>query len=212
MKKDTALALAILTSFFHIPAAVAAEWPPPPPGYAYETDLKPHSLVVTNVVLDGVATAADLADKRDKTDLTVYKADHTARVAAQCFPIVFYGETINSERVRLYQIVPGGDYCLDIGDYAGYCSFSADGFFAYGDPSVTYGGRKPVVGEWPRLEFVSTIAPTADTLATTSTVANIARSVVNTVWDAELGVAWEARMHNGQLYYVAVTNQPPEVK
>ena len=41
---------------------------------------------------------------------------------------------------------------------------------------------------------------------------NIARSVVNTVWDAALGVAWEARMHNGALYYVAVTNQPPEVK
>lgn len=53
---------------------------------------------------------------------------------------------------------------------------------------------------------------TFEGLATTSTVAQIARSVVNTVWDSELGVAWEARMHNGQLYYVAVTNQPPEVK
>ena len=53
---------------------------------------------------------------------------------------------------------------------------------------------------------------TFEGLATTSTVTQIARSVVNTVWDAELGVAWEARMHNGQLYYVAVTNQPPEVK
>lgn len=36
---------------------------------------------------------------------------------------------------------------------------------------------------------------------------NIARSVVNTVWDAKLGVAWEARMHDGALYYVAVTNR-----
>ena len=41
---------------------------------------------------------------------------------------------------------------------------------------------------------------------------NAARAVVNTVWDSELGVAWEARMYNGALYYVAVTNQPPEVK
>lgn len=40
---------------------------------------------------------------------------------------------------------------------------------------------------------------------------NTARAVVNTVWDSELGVAWEARMHNGALYYVAVTNKPPEV-
>lgn len=44
------------------------------------------------------------------------------------------------------------------------------------------------------------------------TVTNVARSVVNSVWDASLGVAWEARMHNGHLYYIAVTNKPPEVK
>lgn len=44
------------------------------------------------------------------------------------------------------------------------------------------------------------------------TVTNVARAVVNTVWDASLGVAWEARMHNGHLYYIAVTNRPPEVK
>lgn len=48
-------------------------------------------------------------------------------------------------------------------------------------------------------------------LVSTSDAEQIARSVVNTVWDSELGVAWEARMHNGALYYVAVTNQPPEV-
>jgi hypothetical protein len=47
---------------------------------------------------------------------------------------------------------------------------------------------------------------------THETVTNVARSVVNSVWDASLGVAWEARMHNGHLYYIAVTNKPPEVK
>ena len=45
---------------------------------------------------------------------------------------------------------------------------------------------------------------------------NTVRMVVNAagryVWDASLGVAWEARMHNGHLYYIAVTNKPPEVK
>jgi hypothetical protein len=40
---------------------------------------------------------------------------------------------------------------------------------------------------------------------------NIARAVVNTVWDEKLGVAWEARMHDGALYYIAVTNRPPEM-
>lgn len=41
---------------------------------------------------------------------------------------------------------------------------------------------------------------------------NAARSVFGTVWDASLGVAWEARMHNGHLYYIAATNVPPEAK
>lgn len=34
---------------------------------------------------------------------------------------------------------------------------------------------------------------------------------IGTVWDSALGVAWEARMHNGHLYYIAVTNRQ-EVK
>ena len=41
---------------------------------------------------------------------------------------------------------------------------------------------------------------------------NAARAVVNTVWDPALGVAWEARMHNGALYYVAVTNRQEVAK
>jgi hypothetical protein len=52
----------------------------------------------------------------------------------------------------------------------------------------------------------------AKDVPTAETITNVARSVVNSVWDAALGVAWEARMHNGHLYYIAVTNKPPEVK
>ena len=43
-----------------------------------------------------------------------------------------------------------------------------------------------------------------------ATVTNVVRDTVGTVWDGALGVAWQARMHNGHLYYIAVTNQPPE--
>lgn len=43
-----------------------------------------------------------------------------------------------------------------------------------------------------------------------SDVTNIVRETQGTVWDDALGVAWQARMHNGHLYYIAVTNQPPE--
>jgi hypothetical protein len=83
-----------------------------------------------------------------------------------------------------------------------------DGYLTF---SMTYGGKPFKAGEWPILEPVTGISPTADQLATTSTVAKVARSVANTVWDAKLGVAWEARMHDGCLYYVAITNEPPEV-
>ena len=42
-------------------------------------------------------------------------------------------------------------------------------------------------------------------------VTNIVRANAGTVWDSALGVAWEARMHDGHLYYIAVTNRQ-EVK
>jgi hypothetical protein len=56
------------------------------------------------------------------------------------------------------------------------------------------------------------MAKDLEKLPTHETVTNVARSVVNSVWDASLGVAWQARMHNGHLYYIAVTNKPPEGK
>ena len=49
-----------------------------------------------------------------------------------------------------------------------------------------------------------------ETVAYVSDVTNIVRDTQGTVWDDALGVAWQARMHNGHLYYIAVTNQPPE--
>lgn len=61
-------------------------------------------------------------------------------------------------------------------------------------------------------DFVVTDTQTVTEGRVAEIATNTARAVVNTVWDSELGVAWQARMHNGQLYYVAVTNQPPEVK
>ena len=215
MKKDTALALAIIAYGF---AAVAAEWPPPPPGMAYETDLKPHSLVVTNVVLDGVATTADLDGKRDKADLKVYGevADKTKPyLADDLFPIVcdFGGEGEKTLQKTDVSFLPDerGFYLVRTVSGHEMSLFDHDGVFQ-GGLYMKYNGRDPINGSWPRLSFRLSIQPTADQFATTSTVAQVARQVVNTVWDSELGVAWEARMHNGQLYYVAVTNKPTEVK
>ena len=55
------------------------------------------------------------------------------------------------------------------------------------------------------------LAMAKDTVSA-SVVTNIVRDNIGTIWDSSLGVAWQARMHNGHLYYIAVTNQPPEVK
>ena len=52
----------------------------------------------------------------------------------------------------------------------------------------------------------------AKDVVSASVVTNIVRDNIGTVWDASLGVAWQARMHSGHLYYIAATNQPPEAK
>lgn len=54
---------------------------------------------------------------------------------------------------------------------------------------------------------VEAIAKDLEKLPTHEAVTNIVRNNIGTVWDAQLGVAWQARMHNGHLYYIAVTNR-----
>lgn len=66
---------------------------------------------------------------------------------------------------------------------------------------------KRLVASWNYLPDIG-----RETVAYMSDVTNIVRDTQGTVWDDALGVAWQARMHNGHLYYIAVTNQPPEVK
>ena len=171
------------------------------------------------------------ADKRGITDLTVYGEDVAKpyALADECRPIevTVNGTTYNLEKISLewseeYDSVWVAADTGKLGDFYGdamrivFRDGVAVALNTQWDDSpqwkleYRFGGKPFKAGEWPRLK--TEISPTADQLATTSTVAQVARSVVNTVWDEELGVAWEARMHNGQLYYVAVTNQPPEVK
>ena len=66
---------------------------------------------------------------------------------------------------------------------------------------------KRLVASWNYLPDIG-----RETVAYASDVTNIVRETQGTVWDDALGVAWQARMHNGHLYYIAVSNQPPEVK
>jgi hypothetical protein len=165
------------------------------------------------------ALRADLSGARNVQDLNVYGevTDKTKPyLADDLFPIVcdFGGDegekTSQKADVSFIPDERGFYLVRTVGGHE-MSLFDHDGVFQ-GGLFMKYNGRAPDNGSWPRLSFRTSIQPTADQLATTSTAAQVARSVVNTVWDSELGVAWEARMHNGQLYYVAVTNQPPEVK
>lgn len=72
------------------------------------------------------------------------------------------------------------------------------------------------VGAYTKEQTDCAISAATDGLASAeyiaATVTNVVRDTVGTVWDGALGVAWQARMHNGHLYYIAVTNRPPEGK
>jgi hypothetical protein len=52
----------------------------------------------------------------------------------------------------------------------------------------------------------------ADSLATMSAITNVARDVVNSLYDEEMGVTWQAKMNGGNHYYIAVTNVNLEAK
>jgi uncharacterized secreted protein with C-terminal beta-propeller domain len=190
--------------------------------------------VVTNIDLSGLATAADIDKatnavhvstiaavdvKRDKTDLAVYEMQddvNGAYLPPEALPVV-YGDEIIETRIY-FKVMKPEDYApFDAAYFIAnktdpMGNFYTDGKWYGGWSGLTFGGRDPIPGQWPVLVIPKKLAPSADKLATTSTVTQVARSVVNTVWDEKLGVAWEARMHNGCLYYVAVTNEPPEVK
>lgn len=175
--------------------------------------------IVTNVDLSGLATVADLDAKRDKTDLAVYEMQDDvggAYLPPEALPVV-YGDEILETRIYFKVMSPEEHAPFDaayfIADRNGpFGNFFTNGTWYGGISGLTFAGRDPIRGQWPYLIIPKKLAPSADQLAKTSTVAQVARSVVNTVWDEKLGVAWEARMHDGCLYYVAVTNEPPEVK
>ena len=153
------------------------------------------------------------SNKRDKTDLAVYGKSSTPQLPAECFPINVYGVDYWQKDIYFSFVPNGYDVDIDmwlIGVGPSYAYFKSPDFVYYAGHEMTFAGKNPIRDQWPKLEFP--IVTTTDTIATMSAVTNAARAVVNTIWDEKLGVAWEARMHNGQLYYVAVTNQPPEVK
>jgi hypothetical protein len=177
--------------------------------------------------IPGTATIGEVstaAGARQVDDLGVYKIEKEPYLDDKYFPVCFEGREIPKDNLVLKDESSSGfsfTYSLYERDaYINGMGFNKDGDWLFADGWSFNGKLSP---GWPKLSFRKKFTPTSDRLAIKShvdavannlpqMVTNVARSVVNTVWDAKLGVAWEARMHNGQLYYVAVTNKPPEVK
>ena len=81
-----------------------------------------------------------------------------------------------------------------------------NGVFDEGEEIITFNVRAE--RKESRNALGLAMAKDLEKLPTHEAVTNIVRDNIGSVWDAQLGVAWQARMHNGHLYYIAVTNQP----
>lgn len=180
------------------------------------------SPVVTNVNFEGLApTASVSAAYRDALVAATNTASEgwgewTFRAEIwtdyEPGPIVPFSEAFPTSTISIHYDPP-----VDDRDGMWFIFFNGELWGdQYGDENVSYvtAGPHRVPGRGDVLFIAERhrIKKDALGLINASTATNIARSVVNTVWDGALGVAWEARMHNGALYYVAVTNRPPETR
>lgn len=95
--------------------SLAADWPTPPAGYAYETDLRPHALVLTNAATAGLAQRSDITSATNALKPTaIYTPDgQTWTDATGCVWRVdredwWHAEYIYGDNVNWY-LVPNGD-------------------------------------------------------------------------------------------------------
>jgi hypothetical protein len=152
--------------------------------------------------------------KRDKYDLTVYTADKNKFYGIAKWKVYFKND--------VYGVISDAYTKSPYINDAGSVYFSAvDGSCAVDMPDANTVIVRSIMniettmdkleGELP-MNGVYKLTPIyADSLATMSAITNAARDVVNTVYDEHLGISWTAKMYDGNLYYVAVTNANLEV-
>lgn len=138
------------------------------------------------------------AVKRDKVDMAVYAIDWDYSVISNKVPGVYFiddKKTIDPGHpfIPLYRQTSGawgevGYGAIEEGVYR---------ILAHGSGYDLLDGLLV-----PR----NVTAPNGDTIATMGAITNVARDVVNSLWDEEMSVTWQAKMVDGNLYYIAVTN------
>jgi hypothetical protein len=118
------------------------------------------------------STAADIADKRDKSDLTVYETRKTPRLPSDALPVTFGGKTYAANELTWFSVMH--DELLTelwVGnqpkDFVGF--FNTDGT-PRGLGNVLFAGRAPDMGVWPKLEYEDVVTPTKNQLAHTGDI------------------------------------------
>jgi hypothetical protein len=149
--------------------------------------------------------------KRDKTDLTVYSEKLSDFFGIEKWKVnVNHSEYGKIEGVTNTRYIEYGAVYWDNKDVP-FSLTSSDG------TNITFNSIVRIDTTFSKLkgededvswEFVPEYA---DKLVTTSSITNLASDVVNTVYDEHLGISWTAKMYDGNLYYVAVTNANLEV-
>jgi hypothetical protein len=153
--------------------------------------------------------------KRDKADLTVYTDDKNKFYGIAKWKVYFKND--------VYGVISDAYTKSPYINDSGSVYFSAvDGSCAVDMPDANTVIVRSIMniqttmdkleGELP-MNGVYKLTPIyADSLATMSAITNVARDVVNSLYDEEMGVTWQAKMNGGNLYYVAVTNINLEAK
>ena len=134
--------------------------------------------VVTNVSFEGLATTADLDDKRDKADLKVY-GEAEPVLLPECLPVKDrYGQTV--EPIVKYYDIDGDVLNLSIDGRVSIMFNIKSGCAIYcGEENATFGGKPCMTGEWPIFTF---LRKQVDTLATSGEIGEVtgyARAVYN---------------------------------
>ena len=152
--------------------------------------------------------------KRDKSDLTVYTADKNKFYGIAKWKVYFKND--------IYGVISDAYTQSPYINDSGSVYFPAvDGSCAVDMPDENTVIVRSIMsiqttmdkleGELP-MNGVYKLTPIyADSLATMSAITNVAREVVNSLYDEEMGVTWQAKMNGGNLYYIAVTNVNLEV-
>lgn len=183
------------------------------------------SLAAQNITATKAYVDKKDATKRDKLDMSVYRDDAFGGILSWRVSATnkLDGSVITTNTsFRFGRLISGGitgirRYWTDILTYGNdaaveittldHESYMARFSFAGESFSYSFGLTNSVSASD---NYVYSCVPVYDRIATESgvqsVITNVARDVVNSLWDAEMSVTWQAKMVDGNLYYIAVTN------